>query len=324
MKVGFASLVGVEPIPFPELVRWSAENRLESIEVNLGPTYPTIGGARFPGHLDSAEIAANGPGPVHELIAEHGVSIHALAPMINLLTADLSLREQRVAYFRTTINACAVLRVPTVVTFAGSAYGMHFYGMPGVGDCHETNRVSDNLRIFKEVYGPLAEYAAQRGVRIAFETAGRGGPEGNIAHSPELWDAMFELVPSPAIGLSFDPSHLVWLQIPNIPDVIRQYGSRIYHVDGKDIEILWGRLSRQGILGSSWWRYRLPGFGALDWTAIISALMDIGYDDVIAIENEDPLFPGLAGVRSAADFLRGRMLSFGLAADGPLGESLGT
>jgi sugar phosphate isomerase/epimerase len=312
MKIGFASLVGVEPIPFPELVRWSAVNGLESIEVNLGPTYPAIGDATFPGHLDPAEIVANGPGPVHELIAEHGVSIHALAPMINLLTSDLLLREQRVAYFRRTIDACVVLGVPTVVTFAGSAYGMHFYGMPGVGDCHESNRVSDNLRIFKEVYGPLADFAEQRGVRIAFETAGRGGPEGNIAHSPELWDAMFELVPSPAIGLSFDPSHLVWLQIPNIPDVIRQYGSRIYHVDGKDIEILWGRLARQGILGSSWWRYRLPGLGVLDWKAIISALIDIGYDDVIAIENEDPLCPGLSGVANAADFMRRQLLPFGL------------
>jgi sugar phosphate isomerase/epimerase len=312
MKIGFASLVGVEPIPFPELVRWSADKGLESIEVNLGPTYPVIGDATFPGHLDPAEIVANGPGLVHELIAEHRVSIHALAPMINLLTADQSLREQRIAYFRKTIDACAVLSVPTVVTFAGSAHGMHFYGMPGVGDCHESNRVSDNLRIFKEVYRPLADYAEQRGVRIAFETAGRGGPEGNIAHSPELWDAMFELVRSPAIGLSFDPSHLVWLQIPNIPDVIRQYRSRIYHVDGKDIEILWGRLARQGILGSSWWRYRLPGMGVLDWTAIISALMNIGYDDVIAIENEDPHCPGLAGVKSAADFLRGRLLPFGL------------
>jgi sugar phosphate isomerase/epimerase len=310
MKIGFASLVGVEPVPFPELVRWSAEHGLESIEVNLGPTYSVIGDASFPGHLDPAAIIASGAGPIQDQLAQHGVSIHALAPMINLLTSNLSLRDERIAFFRNTIEAASVLCVPTVVTFAGSAFGMHFYGMPGVGDGHESNRVKDNLRIFKELYGPLAEFAGEREVRIAFETAGRGGPEGNIAHSPELWDAMFEAVPSPAIGLSFDPSHLVWLQIPNIPDVIRQYGSRIYHVDGKDIEILWGRLARQGILGSAWWRYRLPGLGALDWPGIISALRDIGYDDVIAIENEDPLCPGLAGVKHAAEFLRRQLLSF--------------
>ncbi|HKG27471.1 MAG TPA: sugar phosphate isomerase/epimerase family protein, partial [Thermomicrobiales bacterium] len=249
----------------------------------------------------------DGPRQIPELLAEHGVEIASLAPMLNLLTPDLALRAERIAFVRQTIEACAALGVETLVTFAGSAFGMHFYGMPGVGDGHPSNRVADNLRIFKEVYGPLAEYAEQRGVRIAFETAGRGGPEGNLAHSPELWDAIFEAVPSPALGLGFDPSHLVWLQIPDIAGVIRAYGSRIYHVDGKDAEILQARLARQGILGSGWWRYRLPGLGELDWRAIFTALRGIGYDGVIAIENEDPLCPGKEGVAQAAEFLKAQL-----------------
>src|SRR5688500_14873117 len=169
---------------------------------------------------------------------------------------------------RLTIEAAAVLGVETVVTFTGSAFGMHFWGMPGVGGNHPSNKVGENLRIFKEVYGPIAAYAEEKGIKIAFETAGRGGAEGNLAHAPELWDAMFEAVPSPALGLSFDPSHLVWLHVPNIPGVIRTYRDRIYNVDGKDTEILPDRLARQGILGSGWWRYRLPGLGELDWRAI--------------------------------------------------------
>jgi sugar phosphate isomerase/epimerase len=190
---------------------------------------------------------------------------------------------------------------------------MHFYGTPGVGDGHPSNRVTENLKIFREVYRPMAAYAEERGVRIAFETAGRGGPEGNLAHSPELWDAMFEAVPSPALGLSFDPSHLVWLGIPDPPAVIRQYASRIYHVDGKDVEILRARLHRQGILGSGWWRYRLPGQGELDWTTILATLAEIGYDNIVAIENEDPIFPGVEGVRWAAGYLQ-RCLPPGAAA----------
>jgi len=308
MKIGFATLIGVEPMPFPALVRRAAEHGLTALEVNVGPSYPRIDGAPFPGHLDLAAIVRDGPGPVAELLARHGVEIASLAPMLNLLTADLALREARIAEVRLAIDACAALGVGTLVTFAGSAFGMHFSGMPGVGDDHPSNRVADNLAIFKDVYGPLAAYAADRGVRIAFETAGRGGPEGNLAHSPELWDRMFEAVPSPALGLSFDPSHLVWLQIPDPPDVIRAYGPRIYHVDGKDTEILPARLRRRGILGAGWWRYRLPGLGALDWRAIFSALRDVGYDGVVAIENEDPLCPGLAGVAWSAAYLRGCLL----------------
>lgn len=304
MKIGVASLIGVEPMPFAELVERSGAAGIEAIEVNVGPGFRRIGEATFPGHLDLAGIVRDGPGPLPELLAEHEVSIASLAPMVNLLTADLALREERIAAFKLTIDACATLEVPTVVTFAGSAFGMHFWGMPGVGDGHATNRVGENVRIFREVYGPMAAYAEERGVRIALETAARGGPEGNVAHSPELWDLLFEAVPSAAIGLSFDPSHLVWLGIPNPPDVIRAYGERIYHFDGKDTEIIPARLARQGIFGSGWWRYRLPGLGALDWAAILSALRDVGYDGIIAIENEDPLCPGFAGVVWAADYLR--------------------
>ena len=176
-------------------------------------------------------------------------------------------------------------------------------GLPGVGEDHPTNRVKDNLDRFTAIYGPLAERAEWTGVRIAFETAGRGGGEGNLAHNPELWDEMFAAVPSPALGLSFDPSHLVWLQIPDLIGIIQRYADRIHHFDGKDCEVLPERLARQGILGSGWWRYRLPGQGQLDWSEILSALAAIGYDDAISIEQEDPVCPGYDSLAESGAFL---------------------
>lgn len=308
MKIGISTLVGVEPIPLAHLVPWAVRSGLTALEINVGPNYPVIGDVDFHGHLDLAGVIANGPGPVQEIIGDSGLEIFSLAPMINLLTADETRRAERIAVMRQTIDAAAILGVGTVVTFCGSSYGMHFWGLPGVGGRHSSNHVPDNLRIFKEVYGPIASYAEERGIRIAFETAGRGGPEGNIAQCPELWDAMFEAVPSPAIGLSLDPSHLIWLHIPNIGGVIRDYGSRIYHVDGKDCEIMYERLARQGILGNDWWRYRLPGLGQVNWLEVFSALRDAGYDGIVAIENEDPLCPGLNGVAWAAAYLNGLLL----------------
>ncbi len=304
MQIGFASLVGVEPMPFQALLERATAVGLDAIEVNVGPTFARIGGAAFPGHLDLAAIVRDGPSQVQELLARYSVTITSLAPMLNLLAPETAVREERIAAFRLTIDACTALGVSTAVTYGGSAYGMHFYGSPGNGPNHPTNHVADNLRLFTEVFTPLAEYAEARGVRIAFETAARGGGHGNIAHNPELWDRMFDAVPSPALGLSFDPSHLIWLQIPNIPDLIRQYGARIYHFDGKDTEILPAVLARQGIFGNAWWRYRLPGLGAVNWRDVLSALKDTGYDSVIAIENEDPLFLGLDGVAWSANYLR--------------------
>jgi sugar phosphate isomerase/epimerase len=305
MQIAFASLVGVEPMPFATLVAEAKARGLDAIEVNVGPGYKPIDGADYPGHLDLAAIVRDGPNQIKELLDAHGVSIASLAPMLNLLAPDISLREERIAAVRLTIDACVTLGVGTVVTYGGSASGMYLYGLPGQRPDHPSNLVAENIRQFREVFTPLAAYAEERGVRIAFETAARGGGEGNLAHNPELWDMLFEAVPSPALGLSFDPSHLVWLHIPNIPDVIRAYGARIYHFDAKDTEILPAVLARQGILGSGWWRYRLPGLGALDWRAVLSALKDTGYDGVISIENEDPLFLGLDGVAWSANYLRG-------------------
>jgi sugar phosphate isomerase/epimerase len=304
MKVGFASLVGLPPIPLEDAVAWAAANGLQGMEVNVGPGYPVTDGWGLRGHLDLERILAEGSEPIRALFDEHGIELTALAPMVNLLTSDNDLRAERIALMRQTIDAAAALGCPLVVTFAGSGHGMYFYGLPGVGDDHPSNRVAENLERFAEVYGPIADHAESRGVRVAFETAGRGGGEGNIAHNPELWEAMFAAVPSPALGLSFDPSHLLWLGIEEIPDLIREFGARIYHVDGKDAEIVRVRLQRQGILGSGWWRYRLPGNGELDWLGIVSALRDIGYDSTISIEQEDDLDPGYEAVARSARYLR--------------------
>ena len=149
MNIGFASLVGIEPMPFSDLVRLAAAHGLDAIEVNVGSSYARIGPATFPGHLDIASIARDGPGPIPELLDEYGVRISSLAPMVNLLTANLATRDARIAEFRATIDACVRLGVDTVVTFTGSAFGMHFWGMPGVGSGHPSNRVADNLRIFR-------------------------------------------------------------------------------------------------------------------------------------------------------------------------------
>jgi sugar phosphate isomerase/epimerase len=305
MQVAFASLVGVEPMPFPTLVREAAARGLYAIEVNVGPGYRPIEDAAYPGHLDLEAIVRDGPGRVQSILDAHDVIIVSLAPMLNVLAADPTVREQRIAALRLTIDAAVALGVDTVVTYAGSAFGMFFYGYPAVAPNHPSNHVAENLALFKEVYTPLAAYAEERGVRIAFETAARGGGEGNLAHCPELWDALFEAVPSPALGLSFDPSHLIWLHIPHIPDLVRRYGPRIHHVDGKDCEVMPERLARQGILGNNWWRYRLPGLGMVPWADVLSALRDVGYDGPVSIENEDPLFLGLDGVKWSANYLRG-------------------
>lgn len=308
MLISVATLVGLKPEPLEDLVGQLRDTPLQALEVNCGPTFPKIGGAQFEGHLDVDAVIRDGPGPTEDLLGESGIRITALAPMLNLLVEDQPVREARIGYFENVIKAAAILGVSTVVTYGGSPRGMWFQGLPAVGHQHPSNHLDMSLLAFQEVFTPLARLAEESGIKIAMETAPRGGGHGNVAHSPALWDRLFEIVPSPSIGLSFDPSHLVWLHIPDVPGVIRMYADRIHHFDGKDAEILPDRLARQGILGNSWWRYRLPGLGALDWTLLISALREIGYDYTIAIEQEDPVLPGIDGAIWAARHLNERLL----------------
>jgi sugar phosphate isomerase/epimerase len=285
---------------FLDVARWAGEHGVRWLEVMVGPDSSQPDGADV---LDLDDLLRNGPQRVQEDLARHGLTISALAPMLNLLHADPAVRAERAALLRQTIDACVLLGVDLAVIYGGSCSGMYLYGLPAVGPNHPSNTVDANLRLFREVMMPLAGYAESKGVRIALETAPRGGGQGNIAHNPELWDRLFEAVPSPALGLSFDPSHLVWLQIGPVAEVIHRYGSRIYHVDGKDTEILRDVLGMQGILGNAWWRYRLPGHGELHWESIIAALHEVGYHGTIDIENEDPEFPGLPGCESALQYL---------------------
>jgi len=275
-------------VDMEDVLKWAAKNDFDCLEVRTSLVSK---------EMDMKRVKEATVSEMKNLFEENGLFISALAPWANHLDADLEARKRNNDLLRSSIDLCLKLNVDIVDTAAGSPAGMHFFGIPGLfGLPHESgSKVEECINAFSEVFTPLAEYADDHGIKIAFETAGRG-PGGNIAHSPFMWDRMFEAVSSRALGLSFDPSHLVWLHIGPVESIIRKYGDRVYHVDGKDCEIIPEMLAYQGIFGNKWWRYRIPGYGALNWASILSALLDIGFKGSIDIENEDPLLPGLEGI----------------------------
>jgi len=151
------------------------------------------------------------------------------------------------------------------------------------------------------LWGECARVAEDSGVRVAFENCPHGGA--NYLRTPATFEAFFEAVPSPALGLEFDPSHFVFQFIDPVPE-IRAFGERIYAFHAKDTQILKQELQRTGIHGENWWRFRVPGYGDLDWRSIFIALSDIRYTGDIIIEHEDPVFGGPEGLVLAAQHLR--------------------
>lgn len=152
----------------------------------------------------------------------------------------------------------------------------------------------------------LAGCAERHGVRVAIENCPFEGQ--NVICTPEAWDALFAAVPGPSLGLCLDPSHCVWQGIDYVR-AARAYAGRIYHVHAKDAEIVGEGLFRYGVEGPrleepgdedgwprhGWWRYRLPGLGAVNWNALLTQLADGGYRGAVSAEHEDPLWGGDAG-----------------------------
>ncbi|HEY3783020.1 MAG TPA: sugar phosphate isomerase/epimerase [Fimbriimonadaceae bacterium] len=155
--------------------------------------------------------------------------------------------------------------------------------------------IEDSLPKFKKVFGELTKRAAGKGVKIAFENCSMGGDwkkgDWNIAHSPAHWELMFNEVPAENIGLEWEPCHQMVALIDPIPQ-IRKWGSRIFHLHGKDATIRWDVIEEHGIIGNVEFAYhRTPGFGDSDWTRIISELRLIGFNGSIDIEGwHDPVY----------------------------------
>ncbi len=155
--------------------------------------------------------------------------------------------------------------------------------------------IDKSIDRFREVFGPLAKRAADKGVRLAFENCDMGGTwasgDWNIAQTPAAWELMFQAVPDANIGLEWEPCHQMVKLIDPMPQ-LRKWADRILHVHGKDATVLWDVVRESGVFGPKQFAFhRTPGFGDSDWTAIISELRRAGFKGSIDIEGwHDPVY----------------------------------
>ena len=272
MRLGFVANYS------PERAQFAQETGFTCLQLSAWP-----GSA-----LDPETVSASAAGEIKADLDARGIAISGLGYYPNLLDPDAAVRADCRRRFRAVMRLAAEMGVPLVSTIAGR---------------DPSRTIPQNMPQFADLFGALAEEAASLGIRIAVENCplmDRLSLQAiNLAISPEVWAEMFRLVPSPALGLELDPSHLVWQGIDHIA-AIEEFGPRILHVHGKDMEINKRVLARSGIYGQvfgtpyayghGWWRARLPGWGVIDWAALITALRDAGYAGDINIEHEDDVF----------------------------------
>ena len=240
--------------------------------------------------IDAAQFTKDDANRVKELFDRYQLDIAGLAYYDNNLDPDPKNREANLNHLKKVIDTAELLDVELVGTFIG--------GRPD-------KLPADNIKEAGEVLRPIVKYAADKGVKLMFENCPmenwqRFGLPGNFAYSPELWDALFTEIPDDNFGMNLDPSHLYWLGIDYL-QATREYASKIFFAHAKDTEFLPEGQYRYGPFDkqidptpwkSGFWRYRMPGLGDIDWNKFISTLQENGYDYVLSIEHEDPIWEG--------------------------------
>ena len=240
-----------------------------------------------PDRVDDAAIRA-----IQERIQRSGLYISSLAVDGNHIDPDPARRDRMNQYAVRCIELCGKLGIPNIGGQSGT-----------IREKPLAQQVDEIVRVYNERY---FAYCEKHKVRILWEPYA-GGP--NIATGPVGWEALFKAFNnSPHVGLQFDPSHLVWQMMDPVA-AAREFVDKIYDVHLKDTEILSHVLRRTGIQpvnGARWWRFRVPGYGSVDWKGFFTVLADAGYSGAMNIENEDNFYyPAYEEVNFTEQFKRG-------------------
>ena len=118
------------------------------------------------------------------------------------------------------------------------------------------------------------------------------------------------------IGANCDLSHLFWQQCDAV-EVIHMLGKAgaLFHAHMKDTTFYKHNVDRYGVLNFSFDKsdlaqasetFRAVGYGhsAGTWKEIMRAYMDVGFQGIFSVENEDPILSGEVGVERALYVLK--------------------
>lgn len=279
MKLGFLTAC-FRNTPLEDIIRWAGKAGFGTLELASWPMGPQ---GRATNHLDVAGMNADKAAALKALCAQSGVEISCLTYCDNTMAADPARRQAVLAHTRKTIDAASLLGVGVVSIFVGR---------------NETKSYADAVTEAVDVFRGVLGYAADKGVKIAIENypgigmAGEG-IIGNLFASPATWEQMFEALPLDNFGLNYDPSHLYWQGVDYLK-AARDFSELIFHVHAKDTEIFADRVAKAGTIvpGNRWFRYRIPGFGKIEWPQLISTLVEGGYDYTMSFEHEDSVWSG--------------------------------
>ena len=284
--------------------------------------------------LEAVEIGTGGyPGSVHcpvdDLLADpakakawvkkfedRGIHVATLSCHGNPIHPDPKHAARDAEIFKKTVLLAERIGVKVIVGFSGCPGGAPADTQPNWITYRWPPEYDEMLKWqWKEKVVPYwkeaAKFAREHGVhRLAFEMH-----PNFVVYNPRTLLRLREAV-GEEIGANCDLSHLFWQGCDPV-EVIRFLGKQgiIYHAHMKDTVLYPENVAKFGVLNFVFETSDLPmasdafravgyGHSASVWKSIVQAYMDVGYDGILSIENEDPILAGEVGVERAAYVLK--------------------
>jgi sugar phosphate isomerase/epimerase len=287
----------------------------------LGIEAVEIGTGGYPGtrHCPIAELLAD-PAKARawkKKFEDRKILVATFSCHGNPVHPDAKIAARDDLYFRNSVLLAERLEVPVIVGFSGCPGGSPTDKMPSWAtyrwppDFDQTLRYQWNEKVIP-YWKEAVKFARAHGIhKIALEMH-----PNFVVFNPKTLMKLRHAV-GEEIGANCDLSHLFWQGCDPV-EVIHYLGKQgaLYHAHMKDTVILKDVTARFGVLnfpeepeekatdGSVYFRAVGYGRGAHVWKEIVKAYMDIDFQGIMSIENEDPILTGEVGVERALYVLK--------------------
>ena len=309
-------LIGVFDPVFPDL---SLDQMIEKISA-WGIEAVEIGTGGYPGdkHCPVSELLQDSAklNAWKKKFEDRNIKVATLSCHGNPVHPDAKIAARDAQTFRHTVLLAERLGVGVIVGFSGCPGGSPTDTMPNWATYRWPPEYAQILDWqWKEKVIPYwkdaAKFAREHGVhKLALEMH-----PGFVVYNPMTLLRLREAV-GEEIGANCDLSHLFWQGCDPVA-VIRMLGKQnaIFHAHMKDTVMFKDNVARYGVLNFAFETkdlsqasetFRAVGYGhsANTWKEIVRTYMEVGYQGILSIENEDPILPGEVGVQRALYVLK--------------------
>jgi sugar phosphate isomerase/epimerase len=284
---------------------------IEAVEISTG-------GYGAPKHVPVADILAD-PAKANawkKKFEDRNIRIGALNTSGNPIHPNPEIAKKFDESFRQTVLLAERLEIPVIVNFSGcpgdSPSAQHpnwiTYRWPPEYDEVITWQWE---KVVIPYWREAVKFARGHGIkRIAFEMH-----PNFVVYNPFTLMRLREAV-GEEVGANCDLSHLFWQGCDPV-EAIHFLGKQgaIFHAHMKDTVVFSQPTAKTGVLnfsqdlaksaqGSVMFRAVGYGHGAQTWKDIVRAYMDVGYQGILSVENEDSILPGEVGVERAVYVLK--------------------